>query len=215
MSMNFVLWNICYKMGKTNPIIFPVYKSLIIPKGDVALLGFVDNNLFRGDLYDLSLGNWQINSEWKLDKKYDTIICTRCAYFSKNPEDFIIRCYDSLNPDGFLFVDWGIGDHWRFDNYKIGWIKDGEHEFAYNKNNYLWSFIWDDSFLEYEQFKLFEKWVLKFGYDDVKTSIFNEIPSVLRLDFVKKYFKVNVSMLSVWESAPQLYIMLLAQRLDT
>ena len=75
-------------MGKTNPILFPIYKSLVVPKGDVALLGFTNNDLFDGDLYDLSLGNWQINSEWKLDKKYDTIICTRCAYFFKKSRRF-------------------------------------------------------------------------------------------------------------------------------
>lgn len=201
-------------MGKTNPIIFPIYKSLVVPKGDVALLGFNNNDLFDGDLYDLSLENWQINSEWELDKKYDTIICTRCAYFAKDPEDFIIRCYDSLNPGGVLFVDWGLGDHWRFDNYKIGWNKEGEHEFAYNKKNYLWSSVWDDSFLFNEQFKQFEDWVLKFGYSDVRSSIFDEVPSILKLDFVKKYFNVRVYMLSVWEDLPQLYIMISGTKLE-
>ena len=97
---------------------------------------------------------------------------------------------------------------------KIGWIKEGEHEFVYNNNNYLWSTVWDDSFLSDEQFKLFEEWVLKFGYRDVKTSIFNEVPSVLDLDFVKNYFNVKVSMLSVWKDLPQLYIMILGQRLE-
>ena len=35
------------------------------------------------------MGNWDINTDWELKKKYNTIICTRCAYFAKNPEDFI------------------------------------------------------------------------------------------------------------------------------
>ena len=56
-------------MGRTNSILFPWYKSLIKPKGDVALLGFPDNSLFSGDLYDRSLKNWDINSDWELPKK--------------------------------------------------------------------------------------------------------------------------------------------------
>ncbi len=84
-------------MGKSNPIYFPWIQSLIKPKGDVALLGFSDNTYFNGDLYDLSLNNWNINSDWKLPQKYDTIICTRCAYFAKHPEDFIKRCYNNLS----------------------------------------------------------------------------------------------------------------------
>ena len=70
-------------MGRSDPIIFQFYRQVIRPKGKVALLGFTDNTLFDGDLYDLQLNNWDINSDWKLDKKYDTIISLRCPYFSK------------------------------------------------------------------------------------------------------------------------------------
>ena len=34
-----------------------------------------------------------------------------------------------------IFLDWGLGDHWRFKNYKVGWFKDGEHEWFYNKTS--------------------------------------------------------------------------------
>ena len=80
-------------MGKSDAIIFPEYVqalSQIDRKiNSVAFLGFsAENSLTRRILcenrsfYDLSLGNWNINSDWSLDKKYDLIVCTRCAYFS-------------------------------------------------------------------------------------------------------------------------------------
>ena len=49
-----------------------VYYPNIKPEGEVALLGFPDNSAFNGDTFDLSLGNWEINSDWSLGKKYDT-----------------------------------------------------------------------------------------------------------------------------------------------
>ena len=118
-------------MGRSDPHVYNFYKHYIKPEGTTALLGFTNNNWYQGDLYDLQLNNWDINDEWELPRKYDTIICLRCPYFSKNPKDFISRCYDSLNDGGKLYVDWGLGDHWRFEEYKVGWVKNGEHEFAY------------------------------------------------------------------------------------
>jgi len=200
-------------VGKTDPIIFPWYKIHIKPKGDVALLGFTNNRHFDGDLYDRSLDNWDINSDWKLHKKYDTIICTRCAYFAKDPEDFIIRCYNSLNPNGKLYVDWGLGDHWRFSDYKIGWVKNEEHEHAYVAGNYLWSTVWDDSFLNNDQFKIFKKNVLKFGYEDVKSSVFDEVPSIVKLYFVEKHFQTSVHLKTAWEDLHQLYVLLCGEKL--
>tara|TARA_Y100001973_G_C5183264_1_gene326207 strand:- start:554 stop:1156 length:603 start_codon:yes stop_codon:yes gene_type:complete len=194
-------------VGRSDPFISNFYKTNIAPIGDVALLGFTNNNFFHGDLYDLKLNNWDINSEWKLDKKYDTIICTRCAYFAKDPEGLIKRCYDNLNDGGRLYVDWGLGDHWRFENYKIGWIKDGEQEHAYKEDNFLWSAIWDDSFFEDYQFELFSRRVKKFGYDDVKKAIFDEVPKVMDLSYIKEYFTASHTMMSLWDDGPQLYIL--------
>jgi SAM-dependent methyltransferase len=199
-------------VGKSDSIIFPWYDELIKLQGDVALLGFQNDNRYKGDLYDRSLGNWDINSEWSLKKKYDTIVCTRCAYFAKDPEDFILRCYQFLNEDGVIFVDWGLGDHWRFENYKVGWVKEGEHEYAYGDDNYLWSAVWDDSFLKDDQVKEFQQNILKFGYTDLKLSIFNEVPSVLSLSFVEKYFDFCVHIKTIWKDSPQLYIFILGIR---
>ena len=56
-------------MGRSDPYVFNFYKKNIQPKGSTALLGFSNNNLFNGDLYDLSLSNWDINSDWNLKKK--------------------------------------------------------------------------------------------------------------------------------------------------
>ena len=82
-------------MGRSDPHIMPWYRHHINPEGKVALLGFRNNNVFKGDLYDQHLENWDINSEWELTQKYDTIICTRCAYFAKD-ESFM------------LILDWEI-----------------------------------------------------------------------------------------------------------
>ena len=194
-------------MGRSNILLFPFYKKFIKPQGKVALLGFTNNDLFEGDLYDLQSNNWNINSNWELDKKYDTIISLRCPYFSKDPESFIKKCYDSLNKDGRLYADWGLGDHWRFSNYKLGWVKDGEQEYAYAPENYLWSTVWDDSFLEDEQFKLFSNRVKKFGYDDIKKAIFKETPQVLELKIIKKYFNLLYNNITLWDDKPQLYIL--------
>ena len=199
-------------MGRSDPFISNFYKTNIAPIGDVALLGFTNNNFFHGDLYDLQLNNWDINSESKLDKKYDTIICTRCAYFAKDPEGLIKRCYDNLNDGGRLYVDWGLGDHWRFKDYKIGWVKDGEQEYAYKDDNFLWSTVWDDSFARNEQYMLFCDRVKKLGYNDVYQAIKQEVPSILTFDDIKDFFDIQYVLVTLWEDKPQLYILLKTEK---
>ena len=205
-------------MGRSDPIIFQWYIDHMY-KFDIdkiAFLGFNGENSLTNafnsdekDFYDLSLGNWNINDDsWNIDKTYDLIVCTRCAYFSKNPKKFIKNCHAILNDGGRLFVDWGLGDHWRFENYKIGWVKDGEHEFCYGEDNFLWSTIWHDICESHEDFKKFSGWVKKFGYDNVKQSIFEEVPSVLLPeDFVRLFKSTIFDMISLWEESPQLYIL--------
>ena len=90
---------------------------------------------------------------------------------------------------------------------------DGEHEYHYGDKNYLWSTVWDDSFEDDENFKLFSERVKKFGYGDVKQAIFNEVPSILDLSFVKKYFNIDYKHLTLWDDLPQLYILLQGERL--
>jgi len=194
-------------MGKSNSYIFPFYKNTIKPKGTVALLGFADNNLFEGDLYDLSLGNWEINSEWTLPKKYDTIISTRCPYFAKDPELFVKKVYDHLNEGGVAYLDWGLGDHWRFDNYKVGWVKDGEHEYAYKDDNYLWSILWNSNYSKHFHAEDFLRNCKKFGYDNLNEAITEEVPVVLDPDQLSYWSDISVDMLSLWSDSPQLYIL--------
>ena len=204
-------------MGKSDGFLFPVYRQLISrnivfePKiENTAVLGATVNNYtdLSSDLYDIKLNNWEINSDWKLPKKYDAIISTRCPYFAKDPEDFIKRCHHNLNKDGRIFVDWGLGDHWRYENYKIGWVKDGEHEWCYSPDNFLWSTVWDDEFLDHYAYKKFCKDVEKYGYYDVKKAIFDEVPSIIKLKTIKKYFKVSYNLKTLWSDSPQLYIMI-------
>ena len=199
-------------MGRSDPIMKEFYGKFINQKGATALLGFVNNDWFYGDLYDRKLKNWDINSDWKLNHKYDTIISLRCPYFARDPEDFIKRCYENLNPVGLLYVDWGLGDHWRFDNYKIGWIKDGEQEHAYGKDNFLWSGVWHDQFVSDENFMLFSDRVKRFGYADVKSAIHEEVPKILDLKFVDKYFEMGYINLTLWEDRPQLYTLLVGKK---
>ena len=201
-------------MGKSDPILHKFYKQHIQQYGETALLGFTNNNWFYGDLYDRQIGNWDINSDWSLDKKYDTIISLRCPYFARDPEDFIKRCYNNLNEGGCLYTDWGLGDHWRFDNYKVGWVKNREHEYAYGQDNLLWSTVWDDSFLEHDQYQLFSSRIKKLGYTDTKQAIYDEVPSILKLEKFKTKFKILYNMISLWDDAPQLYIIVKSKKIS-
>jgi len=194
-------------MGISNSIVVPFYKAIIKPKGDVALLGFTDNQIFEGDCYDLAFGNWDINSEWSLPKKYDTIISTRCPYFAKDPELFVKKVYDNLNDGGVAYLDWGLGDHWRFSNYKIGWVKNEEHEYAYKDDNYLWSVAWDDSYSELPEAKNFIRDCVRFGYNDLNEAIKAEVPKILNVKELGYWGTVSVSLLHN-HTRPQLYILL-------
>jgi len=179
-------------MGYSDPLLYKEFYNNIQTDGDVALLGFSNHDRFEGDLYDLSLKNWDINSKWELEKKYDTIVCLRTAYFAKDPIDFIKRCFDSLTDDGRLIVDWGFGDHWRYDNYKIGWKKNGEHECAYGDENYLHSALWDNEKIGNDQaFRMFKEASIKYGYtfQGINESlIYNEVPSVITYEDIEEKF---------------------------
>jgi SAM-dependent methyltransferase len=200
-------------MGRSDPWLRSFYGHNIQPKGEVALLGFTKNDYFEGDLYDRQLLNWDINSDWLLPKKYDTIISLRCPYFAKDPESFIRRCHEHLNPGGTLYADWGLGDHWRkFKDYKIGWVKDGEREYSYGEDNFLWSAVWDDSFEEDSSYVTFSERVKAFGYLNVKEAIHSEVPSVLNFEYINKYFEIGYNMIALWEDRPQLYILIKATK---
>lgn len=208
-------------MGKTDPYIFPVYENILTTVSaekkifkNVCLLGFTKHNNFTQriasenfDFYDISLKNWNINnSEWKIDKKYDLVVCTRCAYFCKDVQLFFKKAHNILLDKGILLVDWGLGDHWRYPNFKVGWLKDGEHESFYEKDNYLWSTIWNEKLNNHYNFNLFANRVKKFGYDDVEKSIYKEVPYVYDVSLELDRYNFAIDVQTFWEDMPQLYI---------
>lgn len=203
-------------MGKSDPIIFDEYKK-ILKKNEshiesVAFLGFsCENDLTlsikckKRDFYDLSLGNWEINSDWSLGKSYDLIVCTRCAYFSRDPVKFIQKCKLSLKSSGHALIDWGLGDHWRFPNFKVGWVKDNEHESAYSSENLLYSCFWRNDLEDDVEVKNFWKAVidLNVGYnvgESLSDIVRREVPSIVDYEFISLKTKF------LWKENPQLYI---------
>lgn len=209
-------------MGKTDNILLPVYVARVrewlgtLEFQDVAFLGQPGENILssriktsgKRDFFDLSIGNWNINDEdWKIEKNsYDLVVCTRCAYFAKDPGKFILKCYDILKPGASIFVDWALGDHWRFENYKVGWVKDGEHEYAYAEDNFLWSAAWSDLWLESDEVKNFERLIKNKGYDNFKEAVFREVPAILNLHALSSLFtNMALDTISLWEDMPQIY----------
>ena len=208
-------------MGRSDPLIFREYLEVLskIQKriDSVAFLGFSGENIFtqcinvsNRDFYDLSLGNWQINSDWQLDKKYDLIISTRCPYFAKNPQEFVEKCKSSLKPGGYALIDWGLGDHWRFDKFKVGWHRDDELEFAYEPDNYLHSCFWNENVASHPEALAFWNAVLhnNYGYSSSETLdhvVKREVPSLV------SYETKDLRLKFMWPESPQLYIITLIQ----
>ena len=202
-------------MGKSDPYIFAEYAK-ILPKfkyESIAFLGQTSDNEFTKlidsnirHFYDLSLGNWDINSDWNLERNYDLIVCTRCAYFSKDPQNFIEKCKRHLTASGHALIDWGLGDHWRFDDYKVGWIRNGHHEFAYFPGNFLYSCFWNEELIndyEVQNFWNAVKNNSKFGYKDTDTLndvVRKEVSELVEYDCKKIKTKF------LWPDNPQLYI---------
>ena len=210
-------------MGRSDPLIFKEYLQVLSNVQSnitsVAFLGFSGESHFtrcinvpNRDFYDLSLGNWQINSDWNLDRKYDLIISTRCPYFSKNPEVFVEKCKESLNPGGYALIDWGLGDHWRFDNFKVGWNRNLEVEYAYEPENYLHSCFWNEKIASHPEAEAFWRAVLKnsFGYSDSETLdqvVKREVSAIVS-------YKTEVTRIKfLWPESPQLYIITLIRNL--
>jgi SAM-dependent methyltransferase len=211
-------------MGKSDEFVFAEYRKLLsdsLPSSlnSIAFLGFSQENNFTRifnsstrHFYDLSIGNWNINDAWKLKQNYDFIVCTRCAYFCKNPKEFIQRCKDNLTAGGLALIDWGLGDHWRFKDYKVGWVRNGEHEFAYNQNNFLYSCFWNEELTNRSEVQAFWNAVKNnstFGYKDTDTLndvVKKEVPELVEYDCKKIATKF------LWPESPQLYIMTLIEK---
>jgi len=207
-------------MGKSDPYVFSFYNDLLnksdfinSPEKKIGFFGFEKENIFsmqfastKKKFFDIKLKNWDINFfPYNITgEKFDLIVCTRVAYFCKSVIKMIEEFKKSLNPGGKILIDWGYGDHWRFKDYKIGWVKNNEHESAYFKENMLWSGFWDESLLKDLNYLKFCKWVQKKGYLDVKKAIFEETPHILFAKDIKSNF--TLSTLALWEEDPQLYI---------
>lgn len=208
-------------MGKTDPFVFSAYKNVLNSfLGEnkkfesVCFLGQPGTNalsrqinFIKADFYDSSVRNWNINDEkWDIPAgEYDLIVCTRCAYFAKDVESFFSNCKKLLKEGGILLVDWGLGDHWRYENYKIGWVKDGEHESFYQDDNFLWSTIWHESFKNHPNYLLFEDRVKPLGYENVRKAMTEETPEIYSILEQQANFDFVIDIQTYWEDSPQLY----------
>jgi len=121
---------------------------------------------------------------------------------------------NSLQAGGRLLVDWGLGDHWRFRDYKVGWVRNGEHEHAYAEDNLLYSCYWNDNLKKDEETKKF--WLAvksepSFGYnnnDNIENVVSLEVPCLIDYPVDKMRTKF------LWPDRPQLYIMTLVKKKD-
>lgn len=200
----------------------PLYSREVPREQPVAILGSQNRFVFSEnddvDLYDISFSQnnrWDINSDWSLQRSYKTIVSTRCPYFSKAPISFFERCAEHLIDDGKIFFDFGLGDHWRLDPFKIGWLKDGYHESAYFKENFLWSTLWCDEIAEHPETKKFAKWCKAFGYFDKTLTeyVFDEVPKIISFSDISRFYNVEWwDVLALWPESPQLYIFVRAKK---
>lgn len=162
------------------------------------------------DFYDLQLGNWDINADWRLKRDdYDLIILTRCAYFAADPSDLIRRCRRHTLHTGHVLIDWGLGDHWRFPEYRVGWERNGVHEYHdYGEHrSYLHSCFWEPKFEQEHAVEMFRDMICQHGYSDDRslTDIVNEeIPRLVNSD---DHMPCLIDFLSLWPDSPQLYIL--------
>lgn len=182
-----------------------------MPGSRVLFLGQPSHNKFTHSLgcnatfLDLSLGNWEINTGPWPEGGYDAVVCTRSAYFSQEPEEFVSRCMAALVTGGVLYADWGLGDHWRFPKFLVGWRDAEVHEFAQvgDHKSFLQSCVWSDKIEVHPSSLLFKQRIQKHGYggpllDHVK----REVPRVMHVEDSQV-----VDCLALWDDLPQLYIL--------
>jgi len=211
-------------MGKSDPYIFRFYASQLksLEYDSVGFFGQKEENMFSMIIraktrffYDLSLNNWDINSfPYDIENQFDLIVCTRCAYFSKDPKKMLREFELMLKPGGKILIDWGYGDHWRFKDYKVGWIKNNEQEWAYKENNYLWSGYTSDAMFLNDEYLKFQNSCKKFNYKNIRDAIFGEVPVILRKEDVVDLNLVikSENYMFLWPALPQLYVCLLLEK---
>lgn len=208
-------------MGRSDPFVFKNYIDIfnnyqINNFKNVCFLGQQSENFFSNFIksenkfyFDIKKDNWNINVfPYEIKRKYDLIVCTRCAYFSSNPIKFLSEIHNHLNSDGKIFIDWGLGDHFRHKNFKIGFKNSIEHESAYYDDNFLSSVYWDDEIMKSQHAKIFMKNCEKLGYSAcLKEIVKKEVPSIVtESDITEFYKKIKVEVFTLWTEAPQLYI---------
>lgn len=209
-------------MGKSDPFVFNWYRQqLPATAGAIAFLGFPGPNEFTDTFsapikhyFDLVKG-WDINSTWNiLPGAYDLVICTRCACFSSDPAEFVKKALAITKKGGIFFADWGLGDHWRFPTFKVGWTRAGERERVQygTHTSMLCSCFWDDSLEQDSNVKAFRQAIGRFGYDynlTVGDIVRQEVPAILRMN---SQGPARISTMFLWPEAPQLYISTLYQK---
>lgn len=215
-------------MGKSNQIVFPWYARSLPRRHfeNVCVLGAVGRDAFtnsimasRMEFHDITLDGWTIDEPWcnvQGQAHYDLIVCTRCAYFSSNPEAFVDRCRRLTSRNGIVFIDWGLGDHWRQVPYLVGWC-DKEHSIAEhvefrtvdgrNHISRLQSCFWTHALEQHGEARTFRNWIRMHGYDDDRALteiVTSEVPCILD---DTSHVPTSVHLLSLWPDAPQLYIL--------
>ena len=203
-------------MGKSDPYLVNFYTSFLESNKQYQSVGFFgqkEENFISSRIiskerkfYDLSLNNWNINTHpYNIEDKFDLIVCTRCAYFSNEPLRVIKSFIEMINPGGSILIDWGLGDHWRFKNFKVGWLKGGEQEYAYATDNFLWSYACYENFEDHEQVKLFKKNIERYNYKEyIRKTIKREIPVLLDVKDIDNCC-IKANHLFLWPDKPQLY----------
>ena len=209
-------------MGRSDPHVFNFYVNVLNKKNvydSIGFFGFSKPNQFSDWFvaknkcyYDIELDNWNINHfPYDVREKFDLIVCTRVAYFSKDPKMMLTQFKNFLKPDGKILVDWGLGDHWRFQDFAIGWKHHGYQEFAYREKNYLWSSYHSKNLKSKKNYALFEHFCKRFGYDYVESAIDKEVDVIITDKDVRDigYNIEEEQCLFLWPESPQLYTCLL------
>ncbi|MEK8023205.1 MAG: methyltransferase domain-containing protein [Candidatus Hydrogenedentota bacterium] len=160
-------------MGISDPIVFPVFRRFIgssmwwLPRPRhrcrVGFFGFPEKNEIcryverrygvEGELFDVQLGNWDINGDPWPRGKFDVIFCFRTACFAKDPARLLHSFHEILNDAGRLFIDWSLGSiHFPRDgdDWTFGWEFRGRRCYGDygGTRHFLHSNFWDDTILD-------------------------------------------------------------------
>jgi hypothetical protein len=214
-------------MGQTDVMLNPIYAEKTKDfNGLVLCIGFRKRPAWLPrscvadcrDLYhedeDKQLDINEAIENWTIDNYdiYDGIVCTRVAYFSKSPIELVERLSIVGKKNCKILIDWGIGDHWRFEPLNVGWYHpDGVQEFAYASGNFLWSTVWNndwasdsevwDFFLAMERHD--KKYDMTLG--NTTNQILEEFPVVVNTRAFEKHMTGEWTHHMFWPEAPQLY----------